>query len=89
MLVDATRKWPYPPTSLPTREHMERALEIWREEGLPELQLRTPWHGVNLGYWPAELEDEAALAIQGRYYETGAKFAQRRVRVNREGETIG
>jgi UbiD family decarboxylase len=89
MLIDATRKWPYPPTSLPTREHMERALEIWREEGLPELQLRTPWHGVNLGYWPAERVEEAALAIQGRYYETGAKFAQRRVRVNREGDTIG
>ncbi len=78
MLIDATRKWPYPPTSLPKREHMERALELWKEEGLPQLNLREPWYGINLGYWPQESEEEAALAVEGRYYETGEKFAQRR-----------
>lgn len=82
VLMDATRKWPYPPTSLPKKEYMERALEIWREENLPQLQLREPWYGVNLGFWPEEREEEAVLAVTGRYYETGEKFARRRQRVD-------
>jgi 3-polyprenyl-4-hydroxybenzoate decarboxylase len=85
MLIDATRKWPYPPTSLPTRPHMEHALAIWQEEGLPELQLKTPWFGVNLGYWPEERVEEARLAVEGRYYETGQKFEGMRVKVDQEG----
>lgn len=78
MMIDATRKWPYAPTSLPKREYMEHALEIWEELGLPELHLKTPWYGMNLGYWPQEREDEARIAVQGRYYETGEKFAKER-----------
>lgn len=78
MMIDATRKWPYSPTSLPKREYMERALAMWEEMGLPPLKLRQPWHGVNLGYWPEEREEEARLALAGRHYETGKKFAQRR-----------
>lgn len=78
MMIDATRKWPYSPTSLPKREYMERALEMWKDLGLPALKLRQPWYGVNLGYWPEEREEEARLALTGRHYETGKKFAQRR-----------
>jgi 4-hydroxy-3-polyprenylbenzoate decarboxylase len=78
LLIDATRKWPYPPTSLPTREYMDRALALWKQQGLPDLQLKDPWYGENLGYWPAEREAEAALAVHGRYYETGEKFAGHR-----------
>jgi len=45
MLIDATRKGPYPPVGLPLREYMEDALRIWEAEGLPKLSLREPWHG--------------------------------------------
>lgn len=74
LLVDATRKWPYPPLSLPRREFMERAMALWKELGLPELRLKEPWFGYPLGYWTEEEAGEAELAVQGRYYETGEKF---------------
>jgi UbiD family decarboxylase len=74
LLIDATRKWPYPPLSLPKREYMEKALGLWNELGLPELHLKEPWFGYPLGYWTEEQVEEANLAVQGRYYETGAKF---------------
>jgi 4-hydroxy-3-polyprenylbenzoate decarboxylase len=73
MLIDATRKWDYPPVSLPARPFMEEAQEIWKEMGLPPLQMRTPWHGYSLGLWTKEDEQEAELAVNGRYYETGEK----------------
>ncbi len=78
LLIDATRKWPYPPISLPRREFMERALQIWQEHNLPPLQLKAPWYGYPLEWWTEEEAAEAALAIEGRYYETSAKFAQQR-----------
>ena len=31
LMIDATMKWPYTPTSLPMKKYMERALEIWNE----------------------------------------------------------
>jgi 4-hydroxy-3-polyprenylbenzoate decarboxylase len=66
MLVDATRKWAYPPVSLPRREYMERAQELWQELGLPPLRPRTPWHGVSLGRWPEAAARLVALAEQGK-----------------------
>jgi 4-hydroxy-3-polyprenylbenzoate decarboxylase len=86
MMADATRKWPYPPTSLPRREYMEKALKIWQRLELPALQLKRPWHGVNLGYWPEEREEEARLAVAGKYYETGEKFAGRRSLLGKESK---
>jgi 4-hydroxy-3-polyprenylbenzoate decarboxylase len=70
LLIDATRKHHYPPTSLPAREFMENALDIWRELGLPELSLGTPWHGYELGAWSAEDRQQAADAVLGRYLRT-------------------
>jgi 4-hydroxy-3-polyprenylbenzoate decarboxylase len=62
ILIDATRKGPYPPVGLPKREYMEQALEIWKEEELPPLALKSPWYGYPLGLWNAE-DDAMAEAI--------------------------
>jgi 4-hydroxy-3-polyprenylbenzoate decarboxylase len=67
LLIDATRKRPYPPTSLPAREFMENALGIWQELGLPELTLANPWHGYELGEWSDEDRRNATAAVEGRY----------------------
>lgn len=74
MLIDATRSHPYPPTSLPSEEHMNRARERWAALGLPELELREPWFGYELGAWSDVNRQEAVLAALGRYLETGARI---------------
>jgi 4-hydroxy-3-polyprenylbenzoate decarboxylase len=66
LLVNATRKWEYPPVALPAKEYMEKARSIWEEEGLPELKPKSPWHGYTLGYWPQELAEAAAAVAAGR-----------------------
>jgi len=63
-------------------EYMERALQIWREEGLPTLKLREPWYGYMLGPWPSELEHEAELAVKGDYYETGRKLGEQKIKID-------
>ncbi|MDP2719136.1 MAG: UbiD family decarboxylase [Dehalococcoidia bacterium] len=80
VLIDATRKWPYPPVSLPKKEFMEKARAIWEEEGLPALKPRIPWFGYSLGHWTEEHEEAAQLALRGEHYITGEKLANRRVR---------
>ncbi len=84
MLCNAILKEPFPPISLPKREYMEHARELWEELGLPKLKPQMPWFGYSLGQWDEELDEEAALAVQGRHYETGEKLAARRVRVKRD-----
>ncbi len=64
LLIDATMKWPYPPVSLPKKEYMERALQIWKEEGLPPLRLNPLWYGYNLGFFSAEEEEHAHAAVR-------------------------
>jgi len=79
LLLDARTKWDYPPVSLPKKEFMERAIQIWKEEGLPELnQLKAPWFGYSMGCWTEEDAQEADLAVQSRYFETGKKLATKR-----------
>lgn len=68
ILIDATRKGPYPPVGLPKRSFMERALEIWQEEGLSPLKLRTPWYGYPLGLWKPEDDELAEKVTQGKYF---------------------
>jgi 4-hydroxy-3-polyprenylbenzoate decarboxylase len=80
MLIDATRKWDYPPVSLPARPFMEEAQKIWKELGLPALQMRNPWYGYLLGLWTEEDQKEADFALQGKYYETGEKRKKERSR---------
>ena len=88
LLIDATRKADFPPISLPKREFMERARQIWEELGLPKLEPQEPWHGYLLGLWPEELEEEARLAVRGEGEKVGEKLRATRVPVS-EGETLG
>jgi 4-hydroxy-3-polyprenylbenzoate decarboxylase len=81
ILIDATRKWPYPPVGLPRKEYMERALAIWEEEKLPALNLKAPWYGYPLGNWGAEDEELASLVLNGEFEKAGQKLAQKRVRI--------
>ncbi len=78
LLVDTTLKWGFPPVSLPKKEFMEDALNLWQEIGLPSLKLQEPWYGYSLGYWTEENEQQADLAVKGEYYQTGELFLQRR-----------
>ena len=80
-MIDATRKWAYPPTSLPSKKFMEKAREIWEEEGLPPLTPKIPWYGTSLGYWTAEGEEEAELALEGEHYKTGEKIVRERKKI--------
>jgi len=73
VLIDATMPWPYPPLSLPKKQFMDRAIEIWRDLQLPPLNLKPPYFGYSLGHWTEEEDQEAELATQGRHYETGEK----------------
>ena len=73
LLIHATRPWAYPPVSLPRKEFMERAKEIWEELGFPELKPRMPWYGYSLGAWTQEDEAEAEVALRGDHFVTGEK----------------
>jgi UbiD family decarboxylase len=91
VLIDATLKENFPPISLPKREYMERAKQIWEELGLPKLKPETPWFGYSLGEWPEELERAAQLAVRGDYIENGkGNEAKRRndVRMNTEVRSL-
>lgn len=78
-LVDATRKHAMPPLALPGKIYMERAREIWNELGLPQLEVRSPWHGYSLGDWNETWERFAQQAVAGRWVENGAEtYARRR-----------
>lgn len=79
ILIDATRKWPYPPVSLPKKEYMVRAREIWEDLGLPPLTPQEPWHGYELGEWTDEDRDDADRAMRGDYFTTGEQRTQARV----------
>jgi 4-hydroxy-3-polyprenylbenzoate decarboxylase len=78
ILIDATSKQPLPPLSLPKKEFMDEALRIWQEEGLPKLQLKEPWWGINLGAWNEECEELAKAAVEGDCYKAGELYSQGR-----------
>jgi 4-hydroxy-3-polyprenylbenzoate decarboxylase len=80
MLINAILREPFPPVSLPKREYMERAREIWEELGLPPISPKPPWYGYALGDWDEELEEEARLAIKGDYLKNGEKLKRMRVK---------
>jgi 4-hydroxy-3-polyprenylbenzoate decarboxylase len=80
VLIDATLKGTYAPVALPRREFMENARRIWERLGLGALKPEPPWHGYDLGHWPAALAEEAELATKSDYFRTGAKAARKRRR---------
>ncbi len=91
VLVDATLKETFPPVSLPKRQYMEAAAEIWNELGLPKLKPERPWFGYDLGEWNEDLETMARRAVRSEYWETGRIIAQRRrgdVSMNTEVRTL-
>jgi len=73
LLINALRKWNYPPVALPAKEYMERARQLWQELELPPLKPKSPWHGYELGHWPEELRNAAAAVAAGREPEEGGK----------------
>lgn len=82
LCIDATLPWPYKPISLPGREFMEKALEIWKKLELPPLQLKEPWFGYELGYWSDRNREEAELGLQGKHFEIGKRAAKERKRLD-------
>ncbi len=64
---------------------MDEALERWEAEGLPELTLKKPWFGYELGYWTDEARADAEAAVEGRYLETGARLEETREEVPASG----
>ncbi|MGZ8488826.1 MAG: UbiD family decarboxylase [Candidatus Binatia bacterium] len=69
LLIDATRKGPFPPVGLPKKSYMEQALKIWHEAEMPKLNLKTPWYGYPLGLWDDEDDRLAEKVVQGDYFQ--------------------
>jgi 4-hydroxy-3-polyprenylbenzoate decarboxylase len=78
VLINATLRGTYAPIALPKREFMERAKLIWERLGLPPLKPESPWHGYDLGYWPAELERQARMAATSDYFALGRDTGNQR-----------
>jgi len=78
VLINATLKGTYAPVALPKREFMEQAKAIWERLGLPPLEPESPWHGYDLGYWPAELERQARMAAASDYFALGRETGNQR-----------
>jgi len=70
LLIDATRKGPFPPVGLPKKTYMENALKIWQEAEMPKLNLKTPWYGYPLGLWDDEDDRLAEKVVQGEYFQS-------------------
>jgi UbiD family decarboxylase len=94
VLINAMLKGTYAPVALPKREFMERARAIWERLGLPPLTPQSPWHGYDLGHWPAELERQARMAVASDYFALGEEAAKERrsdvamnAPVRRDGES--
>lgn len=81
IMIDATRKWPYPPVALPAKKYMEAAKDKWEKLGLPPLQPKMPWYGYSLGYWGEEDEENAELAVRGSYKKIAARLQKKALKL--------
>jgi len=78
VVINATRKYPYPPLALPRKQYMDKALQIWQQhKDLPEPEMRPPWHGYELGYWTEEMQRFADMIVDGQYLKIGEEMAKR------------
>ena len=69
VMINALLKGDFAPVALPKREFMENAKTIWERLGLPALKPETPWHGYDLGVWPANLARQAEMATRSEYFD--------------------
>ena len=81
IMIDATRKWPYPPVALPAKKYMEAAKERWEKLGLPTLQPKMPWYGYSLGSWSEEDQENAEWAVKGEYDKVAQRLQKKSVRL--------
>ncbi|MPZ14632.1 MAG: hypothetical protein GEU73_09465 [Chloroflexi bacterium] len=87
-LINATRKWSFPPVALPKKAYMERALQLWEaQEVLPTPHMQQPWYGYPMGFWNEDLQEDADLIAQGNYRAVGEKTAQRQRRYRENTES--
>ncbi len=81
IMIDATRKWPYPPVALPSRKYMEAAKVKWEKLGLPPLKPKMPWYGYSLGYWSEEDEENAESAVRGDYERVAERLRKKAMKL--------
>ena len=72
VLIDATMPWPYPPLSLPKKQFMDRAIEIWRDLQLPPLESQTAL--LRLLAWALDRR----RGPRGRFGDAGPSLRNRR-----------
>ena len=84
VLINATRKWGYPPVALPKKEYMEKAIALWKARGLPEPKMRWPWHGYELGYWTEDMKEYADLMAKGDWLAVGEKTEKLQKQIDRK-----
>jgi len=78
VLINATLKGTFSPVALPKREFMEHARTIWERLGLPRSRRSPPWHGYDLGHWPADLAAAGGDGRPQRIFELGKNLANER-----------
>ena len=81
IMMDATRKWPYPPVALPAKKYMEAAKDKWERLGLPPLKPKMPWYGYSLGYWGEEDEENAEWAVRGEHHKVAERLRKKAVKL--------
>ncbi|MGE3245583.1 MAG: UbiD family decarboxylase [Beijerinckiaceae bacterium] len=73
VLINALLKEEFAPVALPRKEFMEKARATWErlaaDLGLPPLKPENPWHGYELGAWPASLARQAEMAARSEYMD--------------------
>jgi UbiD family decarboxylase len=80
VMINALLKGKFAPVALPKKEFMENARVIWERLGLPPLKPESPWHGYDLGVWPAHLDRQARMATQSDYFAFGDDLVRQRRR---------
>jgi len=81
IMIDATRKWPYPPVALPSRPYMEAAKAKWEKLGLPPLKPKMPWYGYSLGHWDEEDVENAEAAVRGDYRQVAERLQKKAIKL--------